>query len=190
MGMCWMGIDRGDGTDRHRDSACSLGGEPALSQEPDIQQLMRDAITAAREGDKERARILFEEIVAQDPQNEKAWFWLASVAETDEERRVYLGNVVQINPNNERAQALLAKLEARQEHRPKSSLDEEIAPGITRRLAIIGGTVVGLLAVVICAAIVLVITSNQQATANQQGLGNHGAVARPHDRLCRAAVRD
>jgi len=83
---------------RLRAFGVSPGGEPALSQEPDLQQLLRDAITAAREGDKERARILFEEIVAEDPQNEKAWFWLASVAETDEERRVYLGNVVQINP--------------------------------------------------------------------------------------------
>ena len=140
-----------------------------MSQEPDVKQLLRDAITAARENDKERARVLFEEVVAQDPQNEKAWFWLASVAETDEERRVYLGNVVQINPNNERAQALLDKLESRQEHRPKSSLDEELIPGISRRLAIIGGAVVAILVVVICGAILLVLSSNQQAAANQQG---------------------
>jgi Tol biopolymer transport system component len=38
------------------------------------------------------------------------WFWLASVVETDDEKRACLGNVVVINPKNERAQRLLNEL--------------------------------------------------------------------------------
>jgi hypothetical protein len=129
---------------------------------------VEDAIAAAREGDKDRARLLLEEVVAADPQNEKAWYWLASVAETDEQRRLYLGNVIQINPNNERAQAILARLETRQEEKPKSGLDEELMPGVTKRLVIIGGASVAILAVLICAALAIAISSNQQAAANQQ----------------------
>jgi cytochrome c-type biogenesis protein CcmH/NrfG len=79
------------------------------------QQLLRDAITAAREGDKARARLLLEEIVEQDEQNEKAWYWLASVAETDEDRILYLNNVIAINPNNERARSVLDQIEDRHE---------------------------------------------------------------------------
>ena len=108
-----------------------------MSEEQDIRQLLNDGITAAREGDKERARVLFEEVVAQDPENEKGWFWLASVAATDEERIVYLGNVVQINPGNERAQVLLDRLEAKQDSRPHSAMDEEIIPGVSRRISVL-----------------------------------------------------
>lgn len=139
-----------------------------MSQEIDPKRLLNDAIAAAREGDKDRARLLLEEVVAADPQNEKAWYWLASVAETDEQRRLYLGNVIQINPNNERAQAILARLETRQEEKPKSGLDEELMPGVTKRLVIIGGASVAILAVLICAALAIAISSNQQAAANQQ----------------------
>ena len=82
-----------------------------MSEEQNTQQLLRDAITAAREGDKARARLLLEEIVEQDDQNEKAWYWLASVAETDEDRILYLNNVIAINPNNDRARSVLHQIE-------------------------------------------------------------------------------
>ncbi len=135
----------------------------------DVQQLLRDGITAAREGDKSRARTLLDEVVAQDPENEKGWFWLASVADSDEERMVYLGNVITINPDNERAQAILERLEARQAgETEKSGLDEEVMPGISRRVVIFGVAGIAIIVVVICGIFASVISNNNRAAAERQ----------------------
>jgi hypothetical protein len=101
-----------------------------VSEEQNIQNLLRQGIEAAREGKKAEARKLFEEVVELDDKSEKGWFWLASVVETDEERKVCLGNVLFINPNNERAQKAMEKLQTSDKKRQQ---DEEVMPGITRR---------------------------------------------------------
>jgi hypothetical protein len=82
-----------------------------VSDNAQVEDLLLEGIKAARAGDKETARELLQEVIEKDQYNEKAWFWLASVVETDEERRTCLGNVVLINPNNQRAQELLERLE-------------------------------------------------------------------------------
>ncbi|MCZ7545676.1 MAG: hypothetical protein M5R40_20120 [Anaerolineae bacterium] len=82
-------------------------------KEPQISEQMQKGIAAAKAGDKATARTYFERVVAMDKYSEKAWFWLASVVESDEERRVCLGNVVHLNPNNERARRLLESWRAR-----------------------------------------------------------------------------
>ncbi len=128
---------------------------------------MRDAITAAREGDKDRARTLFEEIVERDDKNEKAWFWLASLAEEDETRIIYLNNVLAINPANERAQSILTSLETRQKKAAKSALDEEVIPGVSRRVVIYGGAGLAILVVLICAALAVIISNNNRIAQEQ-----------------------
>jgi hypothetical protein len=75
-----------------------------------IEQLLREGIAAAKVGDKENARKKLREVTELDQYNEKAWYWLASVVESDEERRICLGNVVVINPKNERAKQMLDEL--------------------------------------------------------------------------------
>ena len=75
-----------------------------------IEELLREGIDAAKAGDKEKARAKLQEVVALDQYSEKGWYWLASVVETDEEKKVCLGNVVVINPDNERAQQMLDQL--------------------------------------------------------------------------------
>ncbi len=130
-----------------------------MSEEQSIQDLMRQAIEAAREGKKAEAKALFQQVVDRDDKNEKAWMWLASVVETDEERRVCLSNALFINPNNERAQAAMAKLDARSQQQQQ---DEEVIPGISRRqLLIFGGGGAGLIVLIII--IFLVITGNRNA---------------------------
>ncbi|MBN1966320.1 MAG: PD40 domain-containing protein [Anaerolineae bacterium] len=137
-----------------------------MSQE-NVQRLLRDAVTAQREGDPDRARVLLEQVVELDPQNEKGWFWLASVARTDEERLIYLGNVVHINPNNERAKALLAQLERKSDETLRAgTLDEEVAPGVSRRTLLFLGMLFAV--VILLVIVVMVIVSNnntQQANA-------------------------
>lgn len=81
--------------------------------EPDSQvnELLRQAIEAARAGQHAIARALLEQVVQLDERNEKGWFWLAAVANDLHEKRVCLGNVLVINPDNERARRLLERLE-------------------------------------------------------------------------------
>lgn len=78
---------------------------------PNVQELLKAGITAARAGDKDKARELLQQVVELDEYSEQGWYWLASVVETEEERRTCLGNVVLINPQNAKAQALLDRLE-------------------------------------------------------------------------------
>lgn len=84
--------------------------KPPKKNEARIEELLREGIDAAKAGDKEKARARLQEVVALDQYNEKGWYWLASVVETDEEKKVCLGNVVVINPDNERAQQMLDQL--------------------------------------------------------------------------------
>lgn len=74
------------------------------------QELLQLGIQAARQGNRAAARRLLLQVVDQDPNNELAWIWMASVAETVVERRNYLERVLEINPNNERAKQALSRL--------------------------------------------------------------------------------
>lgn len=134
-----------------------------MSEQRDVNELLREGIEAARGGDKTAARALFEQVVELDENNERGWYWLASVVETDEERRVCLGNVLVINPNNEKARKLMDKLEAKKR---EQEAEEEVIPGISRRqltlIVGVGGGVVVLLALIVIA---LVVASNNARNA-------------------------
>ncbi|NWF70240.1 MAG: PD40 domain-containing protein [Chloroflexi bacterium] len=135
-----------------------------MSQQ-DARQLLRDGIEAAREGERQKARELFEKVVELEENNEKGWMWLASVMDTDEEKRICLTNVLQINPDNERAQKELAKIEARLK---MTKNDEEVIAGVTRRqmtLYVGGAAVFG---VVILAVVLIIIISNNNARFQQE----------------------
>ncbi|MFP4322381.1 MAG: hypothetical protein ACLFTK_08000, partial [Anaerolineales bacterium] len=77
----------------------------------EIQNLLKSGIQAAKNGNKDIARGIFEEVLRLDSQNEVAWLWLASVQPSRADRAAALRRVLQINPNNERAQQDLQKLE-------------------------------------------------------------------------------
>jgi len=72
---------------------------------------LNKGIDAARSGDVGTARDLLSRVVNDDPNNETAWLWLASVVESDEELRICLENVLTLNPDNENARARLALLD-------------------------------------------------------------------------------
>lgn len=130
-----------------------------MSEEQNIQQLLRDGIEAARAGNKAEARKLFEQVVEIDDKSEKGWFWLASVVDTDEEKKVCLGNVLFINPNNERAQKAMDQLQSKDK---KRQAEEEIIPGITRRqLTLFGGG--GAAIIVVILLIFVLINSSRNA---------------------------
>lgn len=62
-------------------------------------------ITASRENQKDLAVQCFEQALGHDRENEMAWLWLASVADSPEEKTAHLEKVLSLNPENETAQA-------------------------------------------------------------------------------------
>jgi twitching motility two-component system response regulator PilG len=72
--------------------------------------LLQQGIAAARAGDKAAARARFRELTGKNFDNELAWLWLASVADTPAHAMACLRRVLQINPANDKARAALFRL--------------------------------------------------------------------------------
>lgn len=69
----------------------------------DASEMLDAGIKCAQEGSREEARRLLLRVAADEPENETAWLWLASVSDYPEELLVFLQNVLNVNPNSERA---------------------------------------------------------------------------------------
>lgn len=131
-----------------------------------VADLLRKGIEAARENKRAEAREYFEQVVELDEKNEKGWFWLASVVDTDEERRICLSNVLHINPNNERAKRALTALDAKAKKTAAAAADEtEVVAGVTRRqvMMIAGGGAVVVVVLLLIAVVVIAGNNNRQA---------------------------
>jgi twitching motility two-component system response regulator PilG len=72
--------------------------------------LLQQGIAAARSGDKAAARARFRELTGKNFDNELAWLWLASVADTPAHAMACLRRVLQINAGNDKARAALFRL--------------------------------------------------------------------------------
>jgi Tfp pilus assembly protein PilF len=81
------------------------------SNDPNLEELLQIGIQTARKGNKPSARVIFRQILEADQGNERAWIWMASIAETLEERSRYLNAVLRINPDNQTALRELAKMQ-------------------------------------------------------------------------------
>jgi hypothetical protein len=73
---------------------------------------LEQGIELVRSGDKEAARQLLAQVVTEEPNNERAWMWLAYCAKSRSERKRYLERVLEINPVNFKAAEALEKLNA------------------------------------------------------------------------------
>lgn len=67
-------------------------------------------IDASKDGQKEFAKQCFLQAIVHDNQNEMAWLWLASVADSDEEKMSHLQKVLSINAENVTARASLKSI--------------------------------------------------------------------------------
>jgi Tfp pilus assembly protein PilF len=103
---------------------------------PNREDLLQLAISAARRGDKESARMMFNQILAEDATNERALMWMAKLADTREETALWLNRALAVNPNNQVALDALAKM------KNKSSARDN-------RLLVMFGVVVGVLVVLL-----------------------------------------
>jgi cytochrome c-type biogenesis protein CcmH/NrfG len=82
---------------------------------PNLEQLMQLGIQSARNGNTENARVIFQQVLDADKQNERAWLWMAAVAETPVDRLRYLNTVLRINPNHPTALREIEQMQAKQE---------------------------------------------------------------------------
>ena len=76
----------------------------------DEKALLQQGIAAARAGDKASARARFRELTAHNFDNELAWLWLASVADTPAHAIACLRRVLQINSSHDKARAALFRV--------------------------------------------------------------------------------
>ena len=65
-------------------------------------QLFQDGVTAAKAGQRERARDLLRCVIEQEPDNATAWLWLSGVTESLDERADYLERAATLEPDNPR----------------------------------------------------------------------------------------
>ena len=75
----------------------------AQGASPEVVRLLGQGIEAAQNGERAEARQHLLKVTEEDPDNETAWLWLASISEYPEELLIFLQNVLNVNPTNERA---------------------------------------------------------------------------------------
>jgi len=126
--------------------------------------LLRQAVEAARDGERKRARALIEQVLEEDDSNARAWFLLYRISEDIDEKRMALGMVLEHDPLNEKAHEALDRLNERIGIKGGG---DEVAPGLNRKtvrtIALIAGAVL-----VIAVLLVVLLISNSVNQENQQ----------------------
>lgn len=80
------------------------------SNEPNRDELLAMAEQAARTDQKQGARMMFRQVLAEDANNERALLWMVKLSASKEERRKWLERVLEVNPENEQARQALEKI--------------------------------------------------------------------------------
>ena len=74
--------------------------------------LVQRGMDAANDNRKDFARQCFEQALEHEAENEMAWLWMASVADSDDEKTAYFEKILSINPENESAKASLESIQS------------------------------------------------------------------------------
>jgi hypothetical protein len=83
---------------------------------------LQQAIAAAHDGKMNQARILADQVIQDDPENENALYLLSALADSDEERQAYLSHILIVNPDHAGAQKYIAEFDE-----ASIIVDEELA---------------------------------------------------------------
>jgi ferric-dicitrate binding protein FerR (iron transport regulator) len=116
-------------------------------------QLFKEGKEAAKRGDQARAHELFRRAVEIDPYHEQIWLWLASVVESDDDRRVCFENVLALNPTHPTAHQQLHLLDEKRLHEALSTAIP-VRKRLSRRRKLFRLALVLLIAVVASLAII------------------------------------
>lgn len=79
--------------------------------QPNREELLQMGIRAAKAGNREAARITFQEILSKDKHNERALMWMAKIASSKAERKKWLSRALLVNPDNSLARRQLHKMD-------------------------------------------------------------------------------
>ena len=86
-------------------------------------------IDASKDNQMETARQFFRQALGQDENSEMAWLWLASIADSPEEKKAHLDKLVSINPENHAAQTALKSLQTQASQKLLQKANQEAALG-------------------------------------------------------------
>jgi tetratricopeptide (TPR) repeat protein len=90
-----------------------------------MSDLVQQGIDALKDGDRDTAHDLLTQATQDNPDNAKAWYYLAAAAKSEGERRQALERVVEIMPENEKARAALAKMDAEAQASQTSEAEDD-----------------------------------------------------------------
>jgi hypothetical protein len=90
-----------------------------------MDEKLKDAIAAARIGDKESAQRQLTDLLDEDPQQVQGWYLLSLLVDSPQKQAAYLSKTLALNPNHEKAKTQMAALRAAGTLAPTSSIVEE-----------------------------------------------------------------
>lgn len=77
---------------------------------PNREEMLKMGIRSFKQGNVDGAKMLFRQVLQQDPRNERAMLWMAKLAKSTNERRTWLERVLESDPDNQTAAKALAKI--------------------------------------------------------------------------------
>jgi lipopolysaccharide biosynthesis regulator YciM len=100
-----------------------------FENQPNKEELMRMGIQAARNKQRQPARMMFEQVLNQDPDNVRALMWMAKISNSPEDRAHWLERVLEVEPDNETALRVLGRMEQGEDAR-RNKLFLQLAAGV------------------------------------------------------------
>ena len=92
----------------------------------DVNELLRQAVNAARAGRELTARDLFLDVVKLDPYNKLAWYWLIGLLDDLDDRIEACRRVLALDPLNRETLAMLERLESERKAWQKQKHEETL----------------------------------------------------------------
>lgn len=77
---------------------------------PNREQMIRMAIETARQGNTQGARMMLQQVLQEDRNNERAMLTMAKISRSSDERQKWLERVLEVNPENESARTALDRM--------------------------------------------------------------------------------
>lgn len=78
---------------------------------PNLEDLLQIAATTIKQGNRQGARVLLQQVLDSDKHNDRAWVLMAYTTNDNLERQRYLRTALRLNPNNQAAQRALEKID-------------------------------------------------------------------------------
>src|SRR5436190_9546754 len=77
---------------------------------PSPRDLLRQAIAAARQGDRLLARMFLAKVTELDPEEPLGWLWRAGLAEEPEQALIWINRVIDLDPQHPQARRALTRV--------------------------------------------------------------------------------